>query len=71
VWCKNYRDRPEYVIGNLREQTMEDIWASPRRAEVQAMIDSRACARFCQSKKLARLLRSVRHRDPSIDPDFL
>lgn len=71
VWCKNYRDRPEYVIGNLREQTMAEIWAGPRRAEVQARIDARACARFCQSKKLARLLRSVRHRDPALDPDFL
>ncbi|MCY2959005.1 MAG: radical SAM protein [Planctomycetota bacterium] len=71
VWCKNYRDRPEYVLGNLREQTMEEIWASPRRAEVQRSIDSRACARFCQSKKLARLLRSVRHQDPALNPDFL
>ena len=71
VWCKNYRDRPEFVIGNLREQTMEEIWASERRAAVQASIDTRACAQFCQNKKLVRLLRSVRHPDPALNPNFL
>lgn len=71
VWCKNYRDRPEFVIGNLREQTLEEIWKSSRRAEVQAMIDTRACERFCQNKKLVRLLRSVRRPDQTLNPDFL
>ncbi len=71
VWCKNYRDRPEFVIGNVHEQTLEEIWASERRKEVQAMIDTRQCERFCQNKKLVRLLRSVRHPDAALNPDFL
>ena len=71
VWCKNYRDREEFVLGNLAEQTLEEIWASERRAEVQASIDSRDCARFCQNKKLVRLLRSVRKPDMALNPDFL
>lgn len=71
AWCKNYRDRPEFLIGNLREQTMEEIWASERRAQVQAMIDSRSCERFCQNRKLVHLLRSVRRPDPALNPDFL
>ncbi|HTF89697.1 MAG TPA: radical SAM protein [Planctomycetota bacterium] len=71
VWCKNYRDRPEYVIGNLHEQTMAEIWAGERRRAVQAGIDDRRCARFCQNKKLAHLLRTLRHPDPALNPDFL
>ncbi len=71
VWCKNYRDRPEFVIGNVHEQTLEEIWASERRKEVQAMIDTRQCERFCQNKKLVRLLRSVRYPDAALNPDFL
>lgn len=71
VWCKNYRDRPEYVIGNLHAQTMAEIWAGERRRAVQEQIDSRRCARFCQNKKLAHLLRAMRRPDPALNPDFL
>ncbi|MFT5732947.1 MAG: cyclic pyranopterin phosphate synthase [Planctomycetota bacterium] len=71
VWCKNYRDREEFVIGNLKDQTMEEIWASERRREVQEMIDTRACARFCQNKRLKRILERMREPDAAIDPNFL
>lgn len=71
VWCKNYRDREEFVLGNLRTQTLEEIWASERRAEVQAMIDTRACARFCQNKKLVRVLHNAKQPDAALHPDFL
>ena len=71
VWCKNFRDRDEYVIGNLRDQTMEEIWSSERRAQVQAKIDARDCSSFCQNKKLVRLLRAVRRPNMALNPDFL
>jgi MoaA/NifB/PqqE/SkfB family radical SAM enzyme len=71
VWCKNYRDRPEFVLGNLRDQTLEEIWAGERRSQVQAMIDTRDCARFCQNKKLVRILHHLRKPDLAVNPDFL
>jgi len=41
--CSDSYGNPEYTIGNLFEQTLEEIWKSERRREVLARINAKEC----------------------------
>lgn len=41
--CSDSYGSPEYTIGNLFEQTLEEIWRSPRRREVLDRINAKEC----------------------------
>ncbi|MBC6478986.1 MAG: radical SAM protein [Hormoscilla sp. GM7CHS1pb] len=41
--CSDSYGNPEYTIGNLFEQTLEEIWSSQRRKEVLAKINAKEC----------------------------
>lgn len=41
--CSDSYGNPEYTIGNLFENTLEEIWASPRRTDVLRHINEKEC----------------------------
>jgi radical SAM protein with 4Fe4S-binding SPASM domain len=46
--CSDSYGNPEYTIGNLFEQSLEEIWASERRTQVLARINDKECYKtFC------------------------
>ena len=45
VACSDRYGNPEYFIGNLAEQSLEEIWSRPRRREVLEMADRTRCFR--------------------------
>jgi len=57
--CCHYRAEPRLSLGNLRGATFADIWEGPRRGEILATLDVRACVPFCRADALSRLVARV------------
>ena len=70
-FCKNLRDRPEFVIGNLKTQTMEEIFNGERRKEVERKINDFGCHTFCQNRHLNEMLKFLKHPIKRNHPNFL
>ncbi|MFC1730006.1 radical SAM protein [candidate division KSB1 bacterium] len=71
AFCKNLRDRKEFILGNLKTQTMEEIWNSDRRKELIKKINTDQCAVFCQNGRLNQILRYMKKPDNKKHPNFL
>lgn len=56
AYCCHFRGRPEYSLGSLREQSFADLWHSPRRCEVELMIDVTQCIPLCRLDAINRFI---------------
>ncbi len=70
--CVNLAGRKEYVLGNIYEQTLEQIWASPQRRQAIEGIDlCEKCPAGCHLDPLNKIMWDITHPDPEIHPNFL
>ncbi|MDD6055306.1 MAG: radical SAM protein [Helicobacter sp.] len=68
VWaCLHYRQNPKYLLGDLKEQSLEDIFKSARMREVYHSIDCNKCPLLCRNdsfnKTLEELQNSITHKE--------
>ncbi|MFC1657060.1 radical SAM protein [Candidatus Moduliflexota bacterium] len=71
AFCKNLRDKPDYIIGNLKQSMMKDIYAGERRMQISTHINAEGCASFCQNGRLNQMLKFIVQPDSSKHPCFL
>jgi len=71
AFCKNMRDNKEYILGNLKENTLEEIWHSDRRRKIIEKINSKGCDTFCQNGRLNQMLKFIKNPNPNKHPNFL
>jgi len=71
AFCKNLRDKKEFILGNLNEQTMEEIWHSDKRKEIIDKINNQGCNAFCQSGQLNKILKKIKSPNKKMHPNFL
>ncbi len=70
-FCKNLRDNKEFIMGNLRTQTMEDIWKSKRRKDIIKKINEGNCNVFCQNGRLNQILKIIHPKNKTKHSNFL
>jgi len=65
--CLHHRQKPKYLLGDLNETTLKQIWESPRIREVYQSIDFCDCPPFCRNDDINRgleyLAKPVNHAD--------
>jgi len=71
AFCKNLRDKEEFIIGNLKTQNFEELWNGEKRKKIIEKINANKCGVFCQNGKLNELLRYMKKPDGSKHPNFL
>ncbi len=71
AFCKNLRDKREFILGNLKTQTFEEIWKSEKRKEAIKKIDCDQCGVFCQNGRLNQMLRFIKSPQKDKHPNFL
>lgn len=71
AFCKNHRDTKEFVLGNLKNQTIEEIWHSNRRKEIIKKVNAGGCKVFCQNGRLNQMLKFIKTPDKKKHPKFL
>jgi len=71
AFCKNLRDKKEFILGNLKNQTIEEIWHSDKRKQIIEKINKEGCGVFCQNGRLNQILRKIKTPNKEKHPNFL
>ena len=66
VWpCINFIGKPEFLYGNLYEQTFEEIWHSERKRQVISVFENtdinRICREACRLDEINKYLYQLKH----------
>lgn len=70
--CLNLGGRKEFVIGNVYENTIEEIWNSERRKKAIAAIDLlNKCPARCKLDPLNKIMWDITNPNPEIHPNFI
>jgi MoaA/NifB/PqqE/SkfB family radical SAM enzyme len=67
--CCHLRGYDKYCLGDLRSQSVAEIWASDRRRQVAASIDFRDCIPLCRDNTFNQILWQI--RQPREHANFL
>lgn len=60
AFCKNTRDNPKFYLGNLKEQTFKEIWATSAKArDLEQSITPVNCATFCKNMGINKAIEDV------------
>ena len=71
AFCKNLRDKNEFILGNFNYQTMEELWNSERAKKIIERINKEGCGTFCQNGRLNQMLKFLKQPDKNKHPNFL
>lgn len=52
AFCKNMRDREDMSIGNIYDNTIEEIWNSGRCIELENTLDPKTCGSICKNMQI-------------------
>lgn len=63
--CCHFRGMKKYEFGDLRENTLEEIWWSERRKRIYENINYKDCYPVCRCDRFNRLLWSLKHQQPA------
>jgi sulfatase maturation enzyme AslB (radical SAM superfamily) len=63
--CCHFRGMPKYELGDLRKDSLEDIWNSERRKEIYENIDYSDCFPVCRCDRFNRILWELKENPPA------
>jgi len=71
IFCKNARGVGKYILGNISQNTLTEIWNSEKVLNIEKNIKPSNCGLFCRCMALNNAMEDV--MSPSIDmsPNFV
>jgi MoaA/NifB/PqqE/SkfB family radical SAM enzyme len=54
VVCKLHRDKASMVVGNINEETFQNIWLNTRRQKIVRSLEQEGCSSCCGYKDFNR-----------------
>lgn len=71
MFCKNSRGNQEYVLGNINNQTLAEIWDTAKVRDLEGRIRPNNCGLFCKNLYLNKGMEEVVHPDSDLDVNFV
>ena len=72
VWlCTHLRGLKKYSLGNLKDNTFDEIWHSKKREEVIKEIDFNLCQFCCKNNEINKILYQIKHPNKAAHFNFL
>lgn len=72
VWlCTHMRGLSKYSLGNLNNNTFDNIWNSKKRKDVIKEIDFNLCQFCCKNNEINKILYQIKHPDKNFHYNFL
>lgn len=71
TYCKNVRGEKKFYIGNINENTLEEIWESKRNKDLEAWAKPSTCGIFCKNMQLNVAMQDILHPDENMSPNFV
>ena len=70
TFCKNTRSTPSLHVGNIYDNTFEEIWNSDRLKKLESCINASNCNTFCRSLSLINLVHSIKNPPAGYSSNF-
>ena len=71
VFCKNARGVQKYILGNINQQTLTEIWSSEKILEIEKDIKPSNCGLFCRCMALNNAMESIVNPPSDMSPSFV
>jgi len=71
LFCKNCRNSNKYRIGNIYDNSLQEIWEGEIVKNLEASITPYNCGLFCKNSKLNNTMQEILYPDNSIQPNFV
>jgi len=59
IFCKNARGEEDYVLGNIYEKSLEEIWAGVKTKEIESWVRPNNCGLFCKHMAINNSMEQV------------
>jgi radical SAM protein with 4Fe4S-binding SPASM domain len=71
VFCKNARGADDFVIGNINDNTMEEIWNGEKNKALESWIKPANCGLLCKNMQLNVAMEDTLHPSDEMSPNFI
>lgn len=71
LYCKNSRGESEFIIGNINQATIEQIWDSQKNKSLESYIKPSNCGLLCKCMQLNVGMEDVLYPDINLSPNFV
>ncbi|MBI2063441.1 MAG: radical SAM protein [Candidatus Yanofskybacteria bacterium] len=70
-FCKNARGDDNYILGNINEQTLKEIWNSDKNKEIESWVRPDNCGLFCKNMALNTTMEDILYPPAEIARNFV
>lgn len=71
TYCKNARDEEKFIVGNINQQSLRDIWDSEKNKQIERWVKPSNCGMFCKNMQLNNALEETLYPDDNMSPNFV
>jgi radical SAM protein with 4Fe4S-binding SPASM domain len=71
IFCKNARGAKDFIIGNINENTLEEIWNGEKNKSLEKWIKPSNCGLLCKNMQLNVALQDTLHPSDEMSPNFI
>jgi radical SAM protein with 4Fe4S-binding SPASM domain len=70
-FCQNARGEEKYVIGNIKDQNLMEIWEDTKTKEIEKWVRPNNCGLFCKHMAINNTMEDLMNPDPNMSPNFV
>ena len=71
IFCKNSRGVDKWILGNINNNTLTEIWNDPKTLDIEKGIKPSNCGLFCRCMALNNSMESVMNPPEDMSPSFV
>lgn len=71
AYCQHARDNEKFYSGNIYNNTLKEIWESPKNKEIEKWVRPNNCGLFCKHMLINNTMEDVMHPNPNMSPNFV
>ena len=71
TFCKNARGEEEFVIGNMYDKSLEEIWNDTKTKEIESWVKPNNCGLFCKHMGINNTMEDILHPENGMSPNFV
>ena len=70
-FCKNSRGDDKYIVGNINERSLKEIWDGETNRDIESWVRPNNCGLLCKNMSLNNTMEDMLYPDPRISPNFV
>ncbi|MCV0373523.1 MAG: radical SAM protein [Nitrosarchaeum sp.] len=71
IFCKNARGENDFVIGNIYEKSLKEIWNDSKTREIESWVRPNNCGLFCKHMAINNAMEEIINPNAEDTPNFV